>query len=85
MICEREYEVGAWLRNPHFENFSEEELVRLQDRRLDILKEMLGFDRQRMLAWALAQAVLSAWWALEDHGDFWQESMRCAQAFYELM
>jgi streptomycin 6-kinase len=85
VIGEREYEVGAWLRNPHFENFSEEELVRLQDRRLDILKEMLGFDRQRMLAWALAQAVLSAWWAVEDHGDFWQESMRCAQAFYELM
>jgi streptomycin 6-kinase len=85
VIGEREYEVGALLRNPDLNQFNDSELKQLQDRRLDILVEMLGFDRQRMLGWGLAQAVLSTWWTVEDHGDFWQQTMRCAQALYELM
>jgi streptomycin 6-kinase len=85
VVGEREYEVGALIRNPDLDTFSDAELRRVQIRRLDIFAEMLGFDRQRMLAWGLAQAVLSAWWAMEDEGDFWQQAMRCAQVLYELM
>jgi len=85
VIGEREYEVGALLRNPELDNFSNSELKQVQAQRLDILVEMLGFDRQRMLGWSLAQAVLSAWWSVEDHGDFWQQAMRCAQILYDLM
>lgn len=84
VIGEREYEVGALIRNPDLDHFSEAELKRVQTRRLDIFAEMLGFDRQRMLLWSLAQAVLSAWWAMEDEGDFWQQGMRCAQVLYDL-
>jgi streptomycin 6-kinase len=85
VIGEREYEVGALLRNPNLGNYTDPELKKLQDRRLRIFEEMLGFDRERMLAWGLAQAVLSAWWSVEDHGDFWQQAIRCAQALYELI
>lgn len=85
VIGEREFEVGPLLLNPNLENFSDAELKRLQSRRIDILEEMLGFDRQRMVAWGVSRAVLSAWWSVEDHGDFWQQAMRCAQALYELM
>ena len=85
VIGEREYEVGALLRNPDLENFSDAELKRTQTRRLDIFEEMLGFDRQRMLGWGMAQAVLSAWWTVEDHGEVGHQAMRCAQVLYELM
>jgi streptomycin 6-kinase len=85
VIGEREFEVGPLLLNPNLENFSASELKRLQARRIDILEEMLGFDRQRMLAWGVARAVLSAWWSVEDEGDFGQQATRCAQALYELM
>jgi streptomycin 6-kinase len=85
VIGEREYEVGALLRNPNLENFSDAELKQLQERRIDIFAELLGFDRQRMLGWGMAQAVLSAWWSVEDDGDFGQQAMRCAQMLYELM
>jgi streptomycin 6-kinase len=85
VIGEREFEIGPLLLNPNLENFTDAELKRLQSRRIDILEEMLGFDRQRMLAWGVARAVLSAWWSVEDEGDFGQQAMRCAQSLYELM
>lgn len=61
------YEVGALMRNP----FGVEEwpdLSRRLERRADILAGELGFDRQRILGWTMAQAVLSAWWSYEDSG-----------------
>ena len=35
-------------------------------RRLDLLAEALGFERERLRDWAFAQAVLSAVWHVED-------------------
>jgi streptomycin 6-kinase len=35
-------------------------------RRVDILHERLGRERERILEWSLAHAVLSAWWGIED-------------------
>jgi streptomycin 6-kinase len=45
VIGEREYEVGALLRNPNLETFSDTERQQLLARRIDILEEVLGFDR----------------------------------------
>jgi streptomycin 6-kinase len=85
VIGEREFEVGPLLLNPNLENCTDIELKRMQSRRIDILEEMLGFDRQHMLAWGVSRAVLSAWWSVEDDGAFGQQALRCAQALYELM
>lgn len=63
---EREYEVGALLRNPMPMVGDWPDLRRLLDRRLAVLSEMLGYDRQRMAGWACAQAVLASWWTYED-------------------
>lgn len=37
--------------------------------RAGILVEELGLDRQRLLAWSQAHAILSAWWCIESHMD----------------
>ena len=37
------------------------------ERRFDILHEQLGFERDRIIEWSLAHAVLSAWWDIEDN------------------
>jgi len=66
VIGEREYEPGALLRNPFPALLTWPDAARRLERRLDQLAEALGFERQRLHAWALAQAVLSAWWAFED-------------------
>ncbi|MFN8507991.1 MAG: aminoglycoside phosphotransferase family protein [Dehalococcoidia bacterium] len=61
---EREYEVGAFLRNP-LDLASRPGAAATLDRRLATFATMLGFDRERMRLWAMAQAVLSAVWTLE--------------------
>jgi streptomycin 6-kinase len=48
-------------------------------RRVDQLSDELGFDRQRVRDWSIAQAVLSAWWCYEDHGRGWEMAMTCAE------
>jgi streptomycin 6-kinase len=87
------YEVGAWLRNPLPGLFDKPNPERLLARRIDILTEALGFDRQRIIGWGLAQAVLSAWWSIEDHGeqsaqndqgDGWQAAIRVAEILASL-
>jgi streptomycin 6-kinase len=66
VIGELEYEVGAALRNPleRSDFFADSAVIR---RRVDTFSEALGLRAARILAWAFAQAVLSAVWAIEDN------------------
>ena len=69
VVGEPAYEVGALLRNPIPEMRMWPNLDRILARRIDQLSEELGFSRERIRDWAVAQAVLSAWWTYEDKGD----------------
>jgi streptomycin 6-kinase len=60
------YEVGPFMMNPR-DRFSDGIDRRLILKRIDILHEHLGFERERILEWSLAHAVLSAWWGVEDN------------------
>jgi streptomycin 6-kinase len=73
------YEVGALLRNPWPELLARPRPDRILARRVDQLAEELGFDRQRIVGWGLAQAVLSAWWCLEDGAGDWAYAIGCAR------
>lgn len=53
--------------------------VRVLTRRVDLLAEALDLDRARVRDWTMAQAVLSAWWVIEDNGDNWEEQIACAE------
>jgi streptomycin 6-kinase len=85
VIGEREYDTGAILRNPWGKRFDSLELKRIQARRVDIFCEMLGFGRERILGWGMAQAVLSAWWSVEDEGHGWESALAYAEALYEIL
>jgi streptomycin 6-kinase len=65
VVGELEYEVGAALRNPYErpELFADPATIK---RRVDCFGRELGLDTGRILAWAFAQAVLAAIWAVED-------------------
>jgi streptomycin 6-kinase len=65
VVGEVEYETGAALRNPveHPELFADPVVIQ---RRVDRFCDALGLRTDRVLAWAFAQAVLSAVWAIED-------------------
>lgn len=86
VVGEPAYEVGALLRNPLPGLLDTPNPGRILARRVDQLAEELGFDRQRLIGWGVAQAVLSAWWSIEDHGEHregWKEAMTCAELLAE--
>lgn len=85
LVGEPCYEVGAWLRNPVGRLFARPDPRRRFTRRADILAAELGFDRQRIIGWGVAQSVLSAWWSIEDHGEGWEDAMQCAEVLAELL
>lgn len=67
IVGEREYEIGAALRNPR----EVPDLIgdpAVVERRLDRYVSALELDRARTVGWAFAQAVLSLIWTVEDDG-----------------
>jgi streptomycin 6-kinase len=67
VVGEPAYECGALLRNPVPHFMDGPDPGGMLARRVDQLAEALGFERERIAAWGVAQAVLSAWWSYEDH------------------
>ena len=60
------YEVGPLMINPWFDHSDGDRRKVQLKKRIDILHEHLGFERERILEWSLAHAILSAWWSIED-------------------
>jgi streptomycin 6-kinase len=58
--------------------FSGKSYKQVTKRRMDILHERLGFERERIREWGLAHAILSAWWGIEDKTG-WEDSLAFAE------
>ncbi|MEO7719996.1 MAG: aminoglycoside phosphotransferase family protein [Capsulimonas sp.] len=78
LVGEPAYEVGALLRNLWEDRHAHADPGKLLERRAHQLADLLGFDRARVRGWAVAQAVLAAWWTVEDGGDDWQGAIALA-------
>jgi streptomycin 6-kinase len=85
ILGEPAYEVGALLRNELDLLTREPNPVRITARRVAILAEELGFERERTLAWSLAQAVLSAWWCVEDRVNCYEGAIACAEIMDQVL
>ncbi len=83
VVGEPAYDAATLLREPpdlaHAPNAGQ-----VLERRLDQLAEALGLDRNRLHGWALAQAVLSAYWSLEDGHGVWEEALIFARLLSEM-
>lgn len=84
VVGEPAYEVGAWLRNPYPQLIDHPDAKVTTSRRVNQLAAELGLDHHKIINWGIAQAVLSAWWSLEDHGHGWEYGIRCAELFSNL-
>ncbi|ASQ45172.1 aminoglycoside phosphotransferase family protein [Legionella clemsonensis] len=66
ILGEREFEIGAFLRNPFCvleDPLETKELAR----NLDWVIELTAFDRERVLSWCIIQAALCICWYFEDN------------------
>jgi streptomycin 6-kinase len=79
LIGEPAYDTGVLLRDPLPQLLQVPNPGRLLARRIDQLADELALDRARIRGWGLAQAVLSAWWSMEDHGHGWEPALACAE------
>jgi streptomycin 6-kinase len=79
-----EYEVGPLLINPYNVMPEETEAIRRTQRRIAILAERLGFDRQRLRAWAICHSVLSAWWDLAEDGSGGEYARAWSEIFLKM-
>lgn len=84
VIGEPAYELGAWLRNPFPDILKEVNAESLILRRANQLAGQLGFDRDRILAWGLAQAILAAWWSYTEGQPDWGSWLDVAALFSKL-
>jgi streptomycin 6-kinase len=65
-------------------SFSDGSSVKVKiQKRIDILHEHLGFERERILEWSLAHAILSAWWSIEDNTGY-ESAMQFAEVIDSL-
>jgi len=77
------YEVGPLMINP-WGSLSDGISFKVQtERRIDIFRERLDWERENLIRWSLAHSVLSAWWDFESGLD-WEYSMNCARVFAEI-
>jgi streptomycin 6-kinase len=62
------YEVGAFIYNPggHLDPLAAPDPKSRIERRVAILAEELGWERERVRGWCLAQSVLSSWWTYQE-------------------
>lgn len=79
LVGEPAYEAGALLRNPLPSLLAWHGLSHTLTRRVEILAEELKLDKARLRGWAVAQAVLAAWWSFEDNEDDWKDWIICAE------
>jgi len=61
------YEVGAFLANHPDASCDGLDKRTLETRRIDVLVEELGFERERIIKWALILAMIWARWSIESN------------------
>lgn len=85
VVGEREFEIGAFLRNPLCvveDPLETKEIVS----NLDLIIELTGFDRQRVLSWCIIQAILCVCWYCEDNmSDKTHQLSAYAERLYSLL
>jgi len=79
VIGEPAYETSGLVCYHLPDDLTTHEASRLLARRIDQLAEELDLDRTRVRDWALVQAMMSAWWIIEEGGDLAADDLTCAR------
>jgi streptomycin 6-kinase len=82
VIGDPSYECASFLLNPHPEVFLDRSIQRA---RITTLADHLNLEAQRIAGWAFFQAILGAWWTIEDGGRDWETSIAAARVLLPLL
>jgi streptomycin 6-kinase len=82
VVGDRLYDVATFVSSVNAGGANVQAMV---EQRINLLADLLGFERAQLMKWALAQAVLSGWWSYEDHGRGWEWAFSLAGIYASLM
>ena len=85
VIGDETFEVCPFLRNRIPELLREDDLRVMLERRIDRFADALELDRQRLVAWAFAESLLSAVWDADDPAQSWKKTLRIVQTMEEML
>lgn len=85
VIGEREFELGACLRNPYYDYPKGSDYKKLETEKILQFSEELGFDKVRIRNWAFACAVISLLWFLEDENKLNEIYIQNAELLNEVI
>jgi streptomycin 6-kinase len=77
------FEISVFLNNPRGWILSVPDRRKMLCRRVEQFAEAFTIEPRDLRDWAFAEAVLSAWWTIEDGGSDWEKWLACA-AIWEL-
>ncbi|MFD1019824.1 aminoglycoside phosphotransferase family protein [Thalassobacillus hwangdonensis] len=80
LIGEREYDLIQFLLN----ELPQEQVAEVLERRIDLFVEALDLDRERLLLWGYAHAVLATSWSVTDDGEYSKDFYRAISIFREM-
>lgn len=84
IIGEREFELGAYLRNPYYDLPKGGNYKKIVSEIIIHFSEELGFEKERILNWAFAGAVISLLWFLEDENTLKKIYIQNAELLNEI-
>lgn len=84
VVGEREFELGAYLRSPLYDFPEASSRKKLVASRIRQFAKELGFEREKILNWAVACAVISLLWFLEDEGEFGEVYLQNAKLLNDI-
>lgn len=79
IVGEVGFEISVFLNNPRGWLLDAPERGKLLHRRVEQFAEAFALEPGDLRDWAFAEAVLSAWWTIEDGGSDWKNWLACAE------
>jgi streptomycin 6-kinase len=84
VIGDRAFEMGSYLYNPIPDLLNNQDIESIIKSRIDILVNITGVDRKRIIAWSVVRAVLSSIWSIEDRTENPQYGIHFAKLILKL-
>jgi len=73
------FEISVFLNNPRGWLLTNSDRREIAQRRVEQFAEAFAIKPRDLCDWAYAEAVLSAWWTLEDGRSDWEKWLACAE------
>lgn len=78
------YDLAVFLYNPKSQLSKNKDIAHIVKKRIEIFSDTLGFEKERIIEWGIAQSVLSSIWTIENNQEGWKYTIKFAEMLLNL-